>query len=110
MRATAVYFSDRQLPLVYHHAMRPTDKPVLTVENYLKWYCLYLVRPDGSVEAVDFPEDGYCDHVPFPAAVLRMADERGWHVCTESMEMMIGRFMLEYKLVALEEFDAMRPA
>lgn len=45
------YLSDRQIPLVYNE--RPQDKPVLTVENYCKWYNLYLVMPNGEVEKLD---------------------------------------------------------
>ena len=100
-------YSDRGKPLVCQDTCgRPYCKtPILTVENYIKWYCLYLIRPSGEVEAVDFPDDGYCDHVPYPAAVERMAAKNGWVVDEQSLEMMIGRYMLEVKQVPLEAFE-----
>jgi hypothetical protein len=94
MDENRVYMSERGHPLVYHGS--PGKVPILTVENYLKWYSLYLVNPDGSVEPVDFPEDGYCDHVPYPAAVEEMAADRGWVGCYESLEMIVGRYVLEF--------------
>jgi len=51
---TRFYFSNRNLPLIYYG--EPSEKPVITVENYLKWYDLYLVLPTGSVERISFGE------------------------------------------------------
>lgn len=60
----------------------PTKTTVtVTVKNYCKWYELYLVYPDGGVEAVDFPDCGnyeelgspYVDHVPNPRHVFAWA-------------------------------------
>lgn len=67
------------------------DRPRLTVENYVKWYELYVCFPDGRVEAVSFgdledfrgDESAYVDHVPNPKAVFALARARGWDVdCT----------------------------
>jgi hypothetical protein len=104
------YFSRRGFPLAYYREVR--QQPVLTVENYCKWYELYLLVPDPRsphgvrVEIVEFPHDNYCDHVPYPAAVRDLADENDWYVCTESMEMMIGRYMLEYLNCSEFHFDS----
>jgi hypothetical protein len=93
LKELGVFESDRGFPLVCQDA-HPM-KAILTVENYCKWYCLYLITSWGSVESVDFPVDGYCDHVPYPAAVARMAEEHDWIVDDQSMEIMVGRYVLE---------------
>ncbi len=75
--------------------------PTITVENYCKWYRLYVVYPDGRVEEIDFPEprelkEAHCsDHVPNPKAVAMYAAEVGYAVHDESMEMIIGRWERE---------------
>jgi hypothetical protein len=85
--------------LVYMH--EPWTKPIVTIENYCKWYDLYLVHPDGRVEAVPFPEERiegapYLDHAPNPSHVLHWAERMGYHLHEESEEMMIGRWEIEY--------------
>jgi hypothetical protein len=97
-RVMATYVSDRGLPLVLHGI---AGVSTLTVENYLKWYCLYLVHSDGSVEPVQFPRESPDPHVPYPAAVEALAEENGWEICAESMEMIIGRYLCD-----LCDFDA----
>lgn len=100
--AYRMFFSDRGLPLVLCQA--PVFMPTLTVENYCKWYRLYLVHPDGRVAPVDFPEwaegvdDGqaaYVDHVPNPNAVVAWANRSGYAVDSQSHEMMVGRWEME---------------
>jgi hypothetical protein len=90
----AIYYSDRGFPLVFTGVLRQGSSSVLTVENYLKWYSLYLVEPDGSVRVIEFPDE-FCDHVPYPASVQKLANDNGWFMCSESMEMIVGRFVLE---------------
>jgi hypothetical protein len=97
--------SPRGIPLV---AQAPGRIGVLTVENYLKWYTLYLIQPDGSVEPVPFPEEGHTDHVPHPDAVAALAEEKGWIVCSESMEMIIGRYMQEVQHYEPEDLPQVR--
>ena len=46
-----MYLSERGHTLVYWSP--PSEVPVLTVENYVKWYGLYLVHPDGRVGVGD---------------------------------------------------------
>lgn len=100
MQEFRAYLSDRGIPLVYNHA--PQDKPVLTVENYLKWYAFYLVMPNGSVEVL--PYDRYRhlegveglpylwgDHVPHPAAYDRICEELAFYSDCNSADMITGR-------------------
>jgi hypothetical protein len=96
-------FSARHIPLVLQDAPPAEGLPRVTVENYLKWYHLYVVHPGGAVEAIDFPDDrdarsgesAFVDHVPNPIAVVRMAKRLGYQVCSESYEMMVGRWVTE---------------
>ena len=100
------YRSDRGMYLVFQEVVK--YMPVLTVENYCKWYCLYLVDSSGDVTPVDFPEDGYTDHVPHPDAVEALAESRGWVVDEQSMEMIIGRYMLEARMFDIRDLSKLR--
>lgn len=101
------FYSDRGIPLVYHSIVGKTrDYTVLTIENYLKWYSLYLVKPDNTVEPcswenldrlVEPGESPWCDHVPNPVAVANLAMAREWYLCDESLEMIIGRWEREVR-------------
>ena len=97
--------SDRNIPLVCQ-AVRSC--PQLTVENYMKWYSMFLIQPDGSVTKVEgdaFDEleeiatrmetHWMGDHIFNPAVVLVWAKQKGVDVHSESLEMMIGRWVLE---------------
>lgn len=117
-----VFLSDRGIPLVYMGGL--TQKPVLTVENYCKWYGFYLVHQDGTVTSVD--EDAYHkamhadpeavsgDHVYSPRMMRIIADQLGAHLCNQSLEMVVGRWMLEWPMVEdeaakLHLFSTRRP-
>ena len=101
------YFSDRGIPLVFNRVLDSTGTPVLTVENYLKWYTLYLINPDASVVSICFPDNGYCDHVPYPSAVEILAEENGWYLCEESMAMIVGRYYMEFKNHSIEDMNGL---
>jgi hypothetical protein len=103
------WFSPRGFPLVYNEPT-PLHFPVLTVENYEKWYQLYSVSPGGVVNPVEFQEIETCwtcrhekywgrsafvGHCPNPYAVEVFAHARGFLVCSQSLEMMIGRWQQE---------------
>jgi len=85
--------------------LRPESKPVLTAENYSKWYELFLVMPDGTVGEVGFGElheladergvSPYVDHVPNPSLVSVLAERRGWSIDHVSYEVMVGRWEIE---------------
>lgn len=96
-----LYYSERDIPLVFYG--EPLATIVVTVENYCKWYGLHLVNQSGEVCRVPFPDDfcqsgetAYCDHVPNPQVVRRWAHAMGYTVCDQSIEMIIGRWELEY--------------
>jgi hypothetical protein len=99
------YHSKRGMLLLW--VQEPLDVPVLTMENYVKWYYLHLIRPDGTVEELSFEplsdtsahmsESPYCDHVPNPVVVQRLAHERNWHLDPNALEMIIGRWELEVR-------------
>ena len=87
-----------------HHLVfgaRHADPPVVTVENYCKWYALQVVMPTGEVEEYDFEHlEPYAthyvsDHCPSPVAVVRWASAMGFEVHVESLEMILGRWLLE---------------
>ena len=100
------YFSPRGIPLIY--CGPPQQKPVLTCENYMKWYDLFLVMPDGSVTALphkvslDIVEksNGYgllCDHCVYPGLIPMVADLAGASVDGNSFDMIVGRWENDIK-------------
>lgn len=104
----AIYFSHRNLPLAYHNTGH--DVPVVTLECYCKWYTIMVVKPDGSVvqvhdEYTDELYDAYeavegvpyVDHVFNPDVLHELAKRIGGFVCTESLEMCIGRWEREVR-------------
>lgn len=108
-KAVRHYYSPRGYELVYCG-----DRPqtaTLTVENYCKWYEMWLLYPDGSLETVYFSrldllctretslrgESPYVDHAPNPTVVARLAQLHSWHIDEQSYEMIVGRWELESK-------------
>ena len=77
--------------------------PILTVELASKWYALYVVDAEGKVEEITFgelatvegPGAPYCDHVPNPDRLRRLAEARGWYVDDLAEELVVGRWQLE---------------
>lgn len=102
------FYSDRGIPLV---AWRDSEWgspkiPIVTVENYCKWYSLYVIYQDESVgkfpyefleKAAKPNETIMSDHVFNPAIVQRAAEAAGYELCTESLEMIIGRWEREVR-------------
>jgi len=104
----SIVLSDRNIPLVYQFN-EDISEPVLTVENYTKWYNLYLVNHDRSVNKVEFDalhdftpkdESPYCDHVPNPKAVRTYANIKNFYLDEQSYEMMVGRWVIECKEIS----------
>lgn len=93
--------TSRELPLVLSHGL-PIE-PTVTVEFYQKWYGLVVVQPNGNIEEVAFPDEGFCkpsespyaDHVPNPAVVMRWAKHHGYEVDPLALELMVGRWELD---------------
>ena len=75
--------SRRDLPLFYSEESKKSGKIVVTGEDYIKWYDLYLVFPSGAVAAVGYSvlegyaSTPYIDHEPNPEAVLAFAEKNG---------------------------------
>jgi hypothetical protein len=89
------YLSDRNIPLVFN-GEASTFPGIITIENYLKWYNLYIVRPDGSVEKLQSDNTiAWRDHVPCPSDIVAFADRRHLDIDQQSMEMIVGRYTLE---------------
>lgn len=79
--------------------------PMLTVRHVEKWYGLVLVSVSGNLIPVKFDElEAYCpksespfrDHVPNPVAVINMVNANKWQISVLAMELIIGRWELEY--------------
>jgi hypothetical protein len=106
MRECRQYFSDRNFPLVYEGEPPEHGYIILTVENYMKWYTLYAVLPDGSAQPYwpdgEFKEtDGfYGDHVFNPDLCEQLEGRKcrtlgnrimTWDDC--SLDMIHGRWI-----------------
>ncbi len=92
-------------PLIWSR-IGPPQKPTLTAALYVKWYELVLVSPDLSMTSIDFGalepraqmgESAYCDHVPNPAVVARLAEFNTWELDPLFAEVLTGRWELEAK-------------
>ena len=101
------HFSDRGMPLVFQDELKPGATPVLTVENYKKWYSLFLVTHEGVRKLTygEFPITWH-NHVPNPAQARELAEKNGWEFCSESYEMMVGRFIMEVLDIPHESIGA----
>lgn len=101
MNIWKTYYSDRGIPLLLNY--EPTNQPIVTVENYMKWYSLYLVQPDGTVSKLSFDEAAersmreaaYSDHCFNPIYAVKAATNAGAYVQEEALEMIVGRWRLE---------------
>lgn len=97
------YLSKRGFPLLF--VQPPLDVPVLTAENYDKWYELYLVQPDGSVTQVDstavldvadkHPDARWVDHLYHPRLLYRLAKHLGAELDERLLEVATGRWIFE---------------
>jgi hypothetical protein len=92
-----VYYSERNMPLVFNGDASKFSG-IITIENYLKWYNLYIVRPDGSVEKLQSDNTiAWLGHVPCPSDIVEFADRHGLDIDHQSMEMIVGRYYIECK-------------
>lgn len=93
-------------PLVLAVPREQLTHATLTVTLETKWYGLYLVANDGHPPAqISFKnleefctgsESAFCDHCPNPNVVVRLAEAHKLDVDPLALEMMIGRWELEY--------------
>lgn len=89
-------------------------KPIVTMENYVKWYGIQILHPDGRVESADpglLNEladrcDGTVmgDHNYHPRLLNELAKEIGGEVCWRSLEMTAGRWVAEIMDGEMEGF------
>lgn len=104
---TAKYLSNRKFPLIFQGELG--SDPIITMENYCKWYDIYVVFPDGSVKTIDLnkldietlgmEKDGassILDHAFHPMLIQRVAQELCYVIDPVSFETIIGRWELEY--------------
>lgn len=110
------YFSARNLQLLY--VGKPVSVPVITLENYTKWYSVHVVMPDGSVKVAsvsDIPTEMlppfaiWSDHCIHPYALELLAKIHGGEVDERAQEVAIGRWILETglydELITKEHFN-----
>ena len=97
LKESAGFVSDRGIPL----AGQPKAM-TLTVELYVKWYSLFIIKPSGEVEAVGFMElekgfqnAAFVDHVPNPAAVEAYAQMMGYEIDELAWDLIVGRWQSE---------------
>lgn len=104
---TPKYVSTRNIPLIFQG--EPGSDPIITMENYSKWYDIYAVFPDGSVKTITLNEldietlmtesDGassVLDHAYHPMLIQRIAKELCYVIDTVSFEVIVGRWEMEY--------------
>lgn len=96
------YFSERNLPLVTQHLIDYDDgdiRPMLTVENYEKWYQMYVIHPDGTVEprfetlTNDGDTTAWIDHAVIPSAFHETAANLGYRYDNKTFAMVCERFV-----------------
>ena len=112
-RDCRIYYSDRGIPLLFTDSL--ISRPIITVENYLKWYGVHVVFPDGHVEPFEnndkmrtqafdlferrvahrYHESPYADHVPSPRLLPWLAYFMDYDYHTEAVELITGRSILE---------------
>lgn len=106
MRKTIeVLCSERDHPLMYQRVL---DVPVITVENYEKWYSIYLIQPTGEIEEVpvkvieEVMGDNcwWIDHRWHPKLLLALAKHYGGEVPDTTIEVVAGRWVLEQELLS----------
>jgi hypothetical protein len=91
-----------------HHLLfmgQPLDKPVLTLENYGKWYEMHVIQPDGTVAAVDvkvlsetmdiYSDALWIDHLFSPRLIYRVAQQMDYYVDERALEVALGRWVME---------------
>lgn len=101
------YLSKRNIPLLY--IGEPVSVPVLTLENYTKWYNIYLVMPDGAVDTVNsdvildivsqYQSREYpclwVDHLYHPFLLEKLAEKLNAELDERAQEVAAGRWYFE---------------
>jgi len=99
IKNTIIRFSERGLPLIYTGPL--FDNHILTAELYVKWYKLYLIKSDGTIESVDPAlEDNeveYRDNVWEPLSLRKWCDKNNIEMDELFYEILVGRWETEIK-------------
>jgi hypothetical protein len=101
------FYSERGMPLVtqslYLLEYNEESKGMITVENYDKWYHMYIIRPDGKVEKVDWKDYvesrvglTWIDHVISPECFHLTAKKLGLEYDDMTFAMVCERFVSDY--------------
>jgi len=102
-----IYLSKRNISLLY--IGKPSDKPIITMENYTKWYDVYMVMPDGGVTTVDSDvifetasqyqsKENPClwvDHLYHPLLLEKLAEKLNAELDERAQEVAAGRWYYE---------------
>jgi len=99
IKNTIIRFSERGLPLIYTGPI--VDYPVLTAELHVKWYNLYLMNPNGTIETIDPSledrEVEYVDNVWDPLSLRKWCDKNNIEIDELFYEILVGRWEAEIK-------------
>lgn len=98
---TIKYLSNRGKPLITQEIIYINNEPVdtLTMENYEKWYSMYIIRKDGYVEERfnTLTDDGddtcWIDHAVVPYAFHETAKNLGLCYDSRTFAMVCERFV-----------------
>ncbi len=80
----------------------PQPKKQLVVEDYCKWYDLWLISPGFTVEAVSYTDLEDCcvdnespwhDHTPNPDVIERYCDLHDIYLDERTIELIDGRWV-----------------
>jgi hypothetical protein len=97
------YLSDRGIMLLY--VGEPVSVPILTLENYTKWYSVFMIMPDGTVEKIPgnmithilskHKDAEISDHCFHPRLLYRLAEYYKGELHERAAEVAAGRWMNE---------------
>ena len=84
----------------------PSEKSIVTLENYTKWYNIQVILPDGNVGIVDPAFILKCadecpsgkrwiDHLYHPVLLEKIAEKLDAELCERAHEVAAGRWYLE---------------
>lgn len=108
-----IFFSERGIPLITQCLEEADEglKPVLTMENYEKWYCMYIIYPNRKVEKVTPSLEDTCDtwydHAVYPSYFHLTATRLGCIYDNRTFALVCERFVedvLDGKWKALSEY------
>ncbi len=109
------YFSERGIPLITQWFEDESEdiKPILTMENYMKWYSMYIIYPDGKVESISRSSENedasvtWYDHAVYPEYFHLSAKRLGCTYDNRTFAMVCERFVedvLDGDWTALHEY------